>query len=148
VRRQWSPRSRTFTSPKNGSARWAIIAPPARDALLRLARESEWCFTTLRGTHFTPSARSYHWKAIQAAAGYDDTLYLATRHYFGWYAINVLGGLSSEDVAVALGHTCGGELVRRLYGHLEQDKALARVSAAFASTGSVTPLKIVRRDVG
>jgi hypothetical protein len=64
-----------------------------------------------RGEHYSPSTRAYHWKAIRAAAGYDGTaLYLATRHFAGWYMVNVLE-LPSEDVAIALGHTDGGELV-------------------------------------
>jgi hypothetical protein len=40
--------------------------------------------------------------------------------FAGWYMVNVLD-LPSEDVAIALGHTDGGELVRRLYGHRDHD---------------------------
>lgn len=43
--------------------------------------------------------------------------------------INILG-LPSEDVAIAFGHTNGGELVRRLYGHRVRDMTLDRVTAA------------------
>jgi hypothetical protein len=46
----------------------------------------------------------------------EGSLYLATRHFAGWYMVNELE-MSSEDVAIALGHQDGGNLVRRLYGH-------------------------------
>jgi hypothetical protein len=44
--------------------------------------------------------------------------------------------LLSEDVAIALGHTDGGELVRKLYGHRDHDRALDRVTAAYDRTAS------------
>jgi hypothetical protein len=45
------------------------------------------------------------------------------RHYFGWYAWNVLE-LDARDIALHFGHQDGGELVRKLYGH--PDAKLAR----------------------
>jgi hypothetical protein len=83
--------------------------------ILSLPVEGEFCFAPIRGRHWTASARAYHWKALRAAAGWEGSLYLATRHFAGWYMVNVLE-LPSEDVAIALGHTDGGELVRKLYG--------------------------------
>jgi hypothetical protein len=53
--------------------------------------DSPFVFTTLRGTHYTPTSRIHHWNRVRAAAGLGKTsLYLATRHYWGWYALNVL----------------------------------------------------------
>ncbi len=86
-----------------------------------------------------PSSRAYHWKATKAAVGYDGTLYVATRHHAGAYMTNVLG-LPSEDVAIALGHEDGGELVRRLYGHRDKDLALDRVIRAYVERANVVPL--------
>ena len=111
--------------------REAPLTNPARDALLNLPAEGEFCFVPIRGAHWTASARAYHWKAVRGAAGWEGSLYLATRHFAGWYMVNVLD-LPSEDVAIALGHTDGGELVRRLYGHRDHDRALNRVTAAYA----------------
>lgn len=54
--------------------------------------------------------------------------------------VNVLE-LPSEDVAIALGHTDGGELGRRLYGH--RDHALDRVAAAYERAASQTQLRLV-----
>lgn len=146
VLEQYSATTRTFTTPKNGRTRSAPLTAPARDALLALPRESEWVFTTLRGTHFTASARSYHWKATKAACGWPGSLYLATRHFAGSYMVNVLE-LPSEDVAIALGHTDGGQLVRTLYGHRDNELALARVARAY-DRGNVRPLRPVLEDAG
>ena len=41
-------------------------------------------------------------------------LYFATRHFARWYMLDFLA-LDSEDVAIALGHTDGGDLVHTLY---------------------------------
>jgi hypothetical protein len=68
-----------------------------------------------------------------AAGAGSGSLYLATRHFAGWYMVNVLE-LPSEDVAIALGHTDGGELVRKLYGHRDRERALDRVTSAYERT--------------
>jgi integrase len=138
---QFSAATRTFTLPKNGQVRDAPLTDPAREALVSLPVESEFCFAPIRGEHWTASARAYHWKAVRAAAGWEGSLYLATRHFAGWYMVNVLE-LPSEDVAIALGHTDGGELVRRLYGHRDRDRALDRVAAAYGRLAANTQLRL------
>jgi integrase len=138
---QFNAKTRTFTLPKNGKAREAPLTDPAREAILSLPDGDEFCFVPLRGQHWTPSSRAYHWKAVRAAAGWRGSLYLATRHFAGSYMVNELE-LSSEDVAVALGHTDGGELVRKLCGHRDQDRALDRVTAAYGRSASVVKLRL------
>jgi integrase len=138
VREQFSSATRTFTTPKNGQTREAPLTEPARAALVSLPPESEFCFTNLRGQHLTTSSRAYHWKAVRSAAGWSGTLYVATRHFAGWYMVNVLE-LPSEDVAIALGHTDGGQLVRNLYGHRDAQLALDRVTRAYAIRGNDRP---------
>lgn len=143
VNEQWNAGSKTFTLPKNGKRRVAVLTPPAREALLGLPRgSSAFCFLTSRGTHWTPGARAYHWNGVKAAVGYSDTLYLASRHFAGSYMTNTLG-LGSEVVAIALGHEDGGELVRRLYGHRDRAVALEQVARAFEGA-VVTPLRVVK----
>jgi len=44
--------------------------------------------------------------------------------------VNVLE-MPSEDVAIALGHQDGGNLVRRLYGHRDNNRALDRIVGAY-----------------
>jgi hypothetical protein len=77
-----------------------------------------------------------------SAAGWRGSLYLATRHFAGWYMVNVLD-LPSEDVAIALGHTDGGELGCKLYGHRDRERALDRVTAAYERTASFTQMRLV-----
>ena len=44
--------------------------------------------------------------------------------------------MSSEDVAIALGHQDGGNLVRKLYGHRDKSRALDRIVGAYADAAS------------
>lgn len=145
VERQWCAKVRKFTPPKHGVIRTIAMTEPVRERLLELPRESEFVFTTLRGTHYTPSSRNHHWNRTRCAAGLADAeLYLCTRHHFAWYAWNVLG-LAPEDIAQHLGHQDGGDLVRRLYGHFDQAKARERVRQAFAQAPAA-PVPLIRKD--
>jgi len=139
---QFNAKTRTFTAPKNGLTREAPLTELAREAIVALPAEGEFCFAPIRGTHWSSSSRAYHWKAVRGAAGWGGSLYLATRHFAGWYMVNVLD-LPSEDVAIALGHTDGGELVRKLYGHRDHERALDRVTAAYDGTASYTQMRLV-----
>jgi hypothetical protein len=107
------------------------MTEPVRERLLALPRESEYVFTTLRHSHYRPSSRSWHWNRVRCAAGLGKVdLYTSTRHYFGWYAWNVLE-LDPRDIALHFGHQDGGELVRKLYGHPDAARARERVRRAF-----------------
>lgn len=131
VAEQFNSRTRTMTAPKNGMTRDAILTDQARDALLALPRHpSGYCFIAPRGHHYTPAARRAPWNRTRKQVGWDRSLYLATRHFAGWYMVNVLL-LDSEDVAFALGHEDGGHQVRSTYGHREREAALRRVAAAY-----------------
>jgi len=131
VAEQFNAATRRFDTPKNHLRREAPLTAHARSALEALPRENEFCFVPMRGVHWTPSSRAYHWKAVRAAAGWEGNLYLATRHFAGWYMVNVLE-MPSEDVAIALGHQDGGNLVRQLYGHRDRHRALDRIVGAYA----------------
>jgi integrase len=146
VDEQWNAKVRAFTPPKHGVVRTIALTDPARERLLALPRESDFAFTTLRGSHYRPSSRSYHWNRVRCAAGLGHVdLYTATRHYFGWYAWNVLE-LDARDIALHFGHQDGGELVRKLYGHADARLARERVREAFrqAPTAPI-PLAAARR---
>ena len=141
IERQWNVRTAKITQPKHGSRRTVAMTAPVRRRLLELPRESEWVFTSLRGTHYTPSSRCHHWNRVRASVGLGNTsLYLATRHYFGWYALNVLD-LPAHVIALQLGHVDGGRLVRELYGHPDAAIARVRVREAFAAVAEVAPLR-------
>jgi integrase len=110
IERQWNAKLGKITPPKHGSRRTIALTDRVRDRLATLPRESEWVFTTLRGSHYTPSARNFHRNRVRCATGLGMTsMYLATRHFYGWYALNVLG-LPPHVIALQLGHTDGGRL--------------------------------------
>jgi len=145
---QFERKTRTFTDPKWHHTRTIALTEPARDRLLTLPRESEFCFPTLRGTHYTPSSRSWHWNRVRCAAGLplDMDLYVETRHYFGWFAFNVLE-LKDKDIALHLGHRDGGKLVRTLYGHPDEKMAADKVREAYRQhKQTVVPFR--RRQAG
>ena len=79
---------------------------------------------------------------MRCTAGLPEVdLYSCTRHFFGWYAWNVLG-LDARDIALHLGHKDGGELVRTVYGHADEDLARGRILAAFENApASPIPLR-------
>ena len=81
---------------------------------------------------------------MRAGAGLGNVdLYTCTRHYFAWYAWNILR-LDPEDIADHLGHQDGGDLVRKLYGHFDSALARKRVRKAFADA-PVAPVALPRR---
>jgi integrase len=144
IERQYNAKTATLTGPKHGSRRTVAMTAPVRGRLEVLPRESEWVFTTVRGTHYTPSSRAFHWNRVRCAVGLGNVpLYLATRHHFAWYALNVLE-LPDHVVALQLGHTDGGTLVRELYGHPDARIARERIRAAYAETGQVKALPPMR----
>jgi integrase len=148
IERQWNAKLGKLTLPKHDSRRTIALTEPVRRRLQVLPRESEWLFTTLRGTHYTPSSRVFHWNRVRASVGLGNVaLYTATRHYFGWYALNVLE-LAPHVIALQLGHDDGGQLVRELYGH--PDAAIARelTRVAFRSIAPVSTLPIARATSG
>jgi integrase len=141
IERQWNVKVARITEPKHGSRRTIAMTAPVRERLLELPRESEWVFTTVRGGHYTPSSRNHHWNRVRVACGIGNvSLYLATRHFYGWYALNVLD-LPPHVIALHLGHTDGGRLVRELYGHPDAAIARERIRQAFRSIATVTALR-------
>lgn len=145
VRRQWSAKAQKFTLPKNGLSRPVPLHRETLEAIQAQPQVSEYVFVTLSGAHWRPSSRAYHWKATAAKAGWEHTLYLATRHFAGWFMYNELLQ-PAEDVAFALGHTDGGQLVKTLYGHRDRDAALDRMKRAYEAARGENVAKL--RSVG
>jgi integrase len=136
IRRQFSATTSTFTLPKNGEERTVILSPRAKRALAKARQLSDgkpFVFVNTRGGHFRPAARTHYWETVVELVKWEKkpTLYLATRHFAGWFMLNVLRQ-TCEDIALALGHTDGGDLVRKLYGHLDEGAARKRVADAYA----------------
>lgn len=144
VTAQWNVKVRRFTEPKYGPYTIALVGHARETLLRRRARrdhDSSYVFTTLRRHHYTPSTRNHHWNRVRCAVGLGDvSLYLATKHYFGWYALNVLG-LEPAVIAEQFGHRDGGKLVEQLYGHPDKKLRRAKLRAAFDAVGEVRPLR-------
>ena len=68
VERQWNAKLGKITPPKHGSRRTIALTAPVRERLEQLPRDSEWLFTTVRGTHYTPSSRCFHWNRVRATS--------------------------------------------------------------------------------
>jgi len=104
------------------------MTDPVRARLLALPQESEFVFTTMRGTHYTPSSRSHHWNRVRCAAGPGQMdLYTATRHYFAWYALNVLE-------------------VDQKWIALQLEDTMTAASSSSIATDTPTPASLVRRS--
>jgi integrase len=102
--------------------------------------DAPWVFLTLRGHHYSPSTRSHHWNRVRCGAQLGDVrLYDATRHYFAWYGLNVLG-LPPHVLAEQLGHRDGGKLIVDTYGHPDAAIARKRIRDAYAQRGNVVQL--------
>ena len=147
VRRQWSASSCKFTLPKNGQERIIRLNTRAKEAIEKARPFSrriadacdgippgEFIFVNRQGAHFRHAARQWYWGRCSERVTWEretPTLYLSTRHFAGWFMLNRLR-LTCEDIAVALGHTDRGTLVRKLYGHLDEVQAKQRIADAYA----------------
>ncbi len=140
IERQYNVKVAKLTPPKHGSRRVIAMTEPVRERLLVLPRESEWVFTTdpQAPLHALDAQPSLEPRPRQRRAR-STSLYLATRHFYGWYALNVLE-LPPHVIALQLEHTDGGRLVRELYGHPDAALARKRTREAFRSTARVVAL--------
>ena len=148
VRRQWSARVGKMTDPKYGPYTAALV-DDARRIIEQTPRDHDapWAFLTLRGHHYTPSTRSHHWNRVRCGAQLGNVrLYDATRHYFAWYGLNVLG-LPPHVLAEQLGHKDGGKLIVSTYGHPDAKVARKRIRDAYAARGNVVQMPSKRRAV-
>lgn len=128
--------------PKGEHERTIIVPPEAGDVKMKLVEYSrpERYEPVLQGSIHASGpmcelSRSSHWRAwdrIRMECGIPIDWH-ELRHFAAtWWLAK---GASSEDVAIQLGHRDGGELVRYLYGHIEEH-ALDRLEALASMTRS------------
>jgi integrase len=138
VRRQrtpFTPRDATpdeLPLPKNGKTRRIVIPPPALEAIQALPRPIDPnapLFATRRGRPLSGQVQHYYWHPIRCAFGNASLDLYELRHFCASYMLNDLD-LHAEDVAAQLGHTDGGVLVQRLYGHPSTELARKRAHEA------------------
>lgn len=143
IERQYSPRTRSFQLPKNGLTRTVVLTQPAKSALLDLPRPvnaQELIFRGSRGGALTGRTQHYYWHPIRCRFGRPSMDFYELRHFCGAWLFND-HELPAQDVAHQLGHTDGGALVQKLYGHPSADLARERIKRAVG--GNVTPLRAV-----
>jgi integrase len=107
---------------------------------------------TARRRRLTGATQHYYWHPIRTVFGNPSMDLYELRHFCGWWMVNVLERPESQ-VALHLGHTDGGVLVRGLYGHADQRLAIDAMQSAFAGAAatmgpSVVPLPHSTRRMG
>ena len=140
VSRSYSSHSRETTAPKNGQPRVITIPPPALEALADVPRHaSGLLFVTPTGGQWTQSAHHRYWSRLRLLADRPGFDFYELRHAAATMLLE--RGATPWDVAVQLGHTDGGELVMRLYGHPSEAGARARLRSLWDD--QVQPLHAV-----
>lgn len=132
VERQYSPKSRRFDLPKNGRTRIIVLTPQAKEPLLGLPRpvdSSSLVFRASRGGPMTGRVQHYYWHPVRCRFGRPSMDFYELRHFCAAWLFNDLE-LPAQDVAHQLGHTDGGALVQRLYGHPSERLARERIKRA------------------
>lgn len=107
-----------------------IVVPPIpelRNALADLTAHigQPYVFTN-NGKPWKPGSWYQRWTTVKDSLNlHPEMVFYDLRHFCATQFLEL--GISQEDVAVQLGHTDGGELVRSVYGHPSEDAARARI---------------------
>ena len=136
----YSTRSKETTTPKNNQQRLVVLFPEAKRALLRVPQIDPVVFRTITGRPLDGRSLHYYWNPVRTAVGRPSMSFYELRHFCAAYLLNTLGH-EAEDVAYQLGHTDGGVLVRKLYGHPSEELARQRLKAGLGR--KVTPIHLV-----
>jgi len=141
VTASYSSRSAETTAPKNNRHRLIVLFPEAKAALLTIGRPDDgYVFRTLQGGQLTGRTLHYYWDPCRTAVGRPTMSTYELRHFAAAHMLNTLGH-EAEDVAYQLGHTDGGTLIRKLYGHPSEELARQRLKGGFGR--KVRPLRAV-----
>lgn len=124
--------------PKNGRTRTVILPPPAREAILTMPRlATDQLFSTPRGRRFRNDSNHSYWSKLAAVGGYPGMDFYELRHFGATLLLEM--GASDWDVAIQLGHTDGGKLVREVYGHPSHERARERMRQLWVANGWQAP---------
>jgi integrase len=114
---------------KNSRKRRIVMDDIVAVALKRLLEHvdgNDLLFRTVRGCKLNSKSKwSYYWDPIRKKAGFNHMAVYELRHYFATLMID--NGAREEDVAQQLGHSDGGELVRKLYAHPDEEVRRVRL---------------------
>lgn len=137
---------------------WITLPPPAAEALQGMERHTAVKMVdelgkerplqlVFRNKHRLPmsaTSLSNAWSKIKVAIDKPDMDYYDLRHTGATYLLEMFraaGEDGSYDVAIQLGHTDEGVLVRALYGHPSDDLARERLKRLWDQ--NVEPLRAV-----
>ena len=140
VERQYVHTIGDYDVPKNWQSRTVVVAPEVLDAVRALPSSlapDAPMWTTKRGRRLHGGNQHYYWHPLRVALGTRHVgmdLY-ELRHFCGSYMFNDLE-LPAEAVAEQLGHTDGGALVRKLYGHPDEGLQRRRIRDALDRRGA------------
>ena len=117
--------------PKNGRPRVVIIPPRALAALadVPVRLDSPYLFHTTTGRRLSKATLSYSFRVVRQRWAQREL-----RHACATLLME--RGLPPHVVATQLGHTDGGALVQRLYGHPSERGMRDQIRLAFGSWGA------------
>jgi integrase len=124
-------------APKNGKPRIVVVPPPALAALTDVPPrlDSPYLFHTRTGKRLSNAMLSYYFREVrQRWAGREKVELYELRHACATLLME--RGLAPHVVANQLGHTDGGALVQRLYGHPSERGMRDQVRLSFAGWGA------------
>lgn len=118
---------REILPPKNSKPRTVVLPRPAADALRAVPRHlgRARVFGSARGSLLTKSNWHYTWDPVRRAFGKPDLDFHELRHFAATHLLML--GAEPWLVAEHLGHSDGGQLVIRLYGHPEKHHLRCRI---------------------
>ena len=123
--------------PKNGRPRVVTVPPRALAALSDVPTrlDSPYLFHTTTGRRLSKGTLSYNFRIVRQRWGKRERLELyELRHACATLLME--RGLPPHVVANQLGHTDGGALVQRLYGHPSERGMREQILLAFAGWGA------------
>jgi len=109
--------------------------PAMQETLERMGWRGErwpWIWRNAGREQWNRKSVGKHWGAARKQTGLDVGFHVATRHFHATYLVDQ--GKEWSDIAIQLGHfdwlgRPNTDLIRSTYGHVDHDKALARVAA-------------------
>lgn len=128
--------------PKGGKARDVVLPPQVRDRLTALptSPNCEWLFFNKEGDPLFPGSLQTLWNDVRRLcplvdSGIDKHELRHRAAYWMFGMPEEWGGLrlTSAETAEQLGHSDGGQLIERLYGHPDRNARLHQVWQAMQS---------------
>ena len=109
---------------QGGKARTSVVLP---EGVAALEPRAGLLFRRQEGGAWTKQTVNRRWVVARRDVGLPKVRFHDLRHFHATLLLD--RGASCMDVAIQLGHTDNGELVRRTYGHPDSAPALERIAS-------------------